>query len=463
MTYSERGTKLIPSDIFRAYDIRGIFNKDITPETALQIGKGFGTYLGGRGKNVVVGRDVRLSGEVLGDALIRGLTSTGCNVLDVGVVPTPVLSFSVVRYGKDGGVMVSASHNPPEWNGFKLYKKGGGNCAQGTGMEEVKEIIFSQKFSISSKWKVDKYGKVFADYTKFLEDKVEIRRPLRVAMDPANGACGLIAPELFNKYGCEVVSINLKPDGRFPAHLPEPTEETLKDLMKLVPDEKADFGVGYDGDGDRSVFVDNKGRIVPPDTTLIIFAYYYLEKHKNAKIVFDITCSSSVEEAIAAKGGVPVLSRVGRTFLVQKMAAEKAAFGGESSGHFYFAETYGFDDGIFSSLKMAEILSKNDKQLSAIVDAIKRYPSIPLIDFDCPDKEKFKVVEKLEKEFRAEGYETIDIDGVKVILSDGWFLIRPSNTMPQIKMTAEAKSEARLKKIVQFATERLEKELGRLK
>jgi len=198
MTYSERGTKLIPSDIFRAYDIRGIFNKDITPETALQIGKGFGTYLGGRGKNVVVGRDVRLSGEVLGDALIRGLTSTGCNVLDVGVVPTPVLSFSVVRYGKDGGVMVSASHNPPEWNGFKLYKKGGGNCAQGTGMEEVKEIIFSQKFSISSKWKVEKYGEVFADYTKFLEDKVDIRRPLMVAMDPANGTCGLIAPELFN-------------------------------------------------------------------------------------------------------------------------------------------------------------------------------------------------------------------------------------------------------------------------
>lgn len=453
---------MIHRHIFRAYDIRGVFEKDITPETAVQIGKGFGTYIGGEGKKIVVGRDVRLSGQILEEALTRGLGSTGCEVLEVGVVPTPVLSFSVVRYDGDGGVMITASHNPPEWNGFKLFKRGGVTCAQGTGMEEVKEITLSGKFKTSQKGKVEKYDKALADYADFVEDKLDIGKPLKVAMDAGNGTCGLIAPELFRRFDCEVVPINLEPDGRFPAHLPEPKEETLTDLMTRTPDEGADFGVGYDGDGDRAVFVDDRGRMVPGDVALTVFSDYYLEKNKNAKIIFDVSCSSSVEEAIKARGGIPIVSRVGRAFIVDRMKSEGAVFGGEKSSHFYFSEIYGFDDGVFSSLKMAEILSKRSERFSEILDAIPRYPSTPTLNFDCPDEKKFRVVEALKREFKKSGHETVDIDGVKVILPDGSFLIRPSNTMPQVKITAEAKTEKKLREIVEFAQKRLMEKIGKI-
>jgi len=451
---------MIHRHIFRAYDIRGVFEKDITPETALRIGKGFGTYIGGQGKKLVVGRDIRLSGQVLEETLTRGLASAGCAVLEVGVVPTPILSFSVVRYDGDGGVMITASHNPPEWNGFKLFKREAVACAQGSGMEEVKEIVFSGKFKTSRKGSVKKYGRALADYADFAEDRIEIGKPLKIALDAGNGTCGLIAPELFRRFGCEVIPINLEPDGRFPAHLPEPKEETLTDLMRSVTDEGADFGVGYDGDGDRAVFVDDMGRIVPGDVTLTVFSDYYLEKKENAKIVFDISCSSSVEEAIKARGGIPIVSRVGRAFIVDIMKGEGAVFGGEKSSHFYFSEIYGLDDGVFASLKMAEILSKRGERLSEIVDAKPRYPSTPEMNLNCPDEKKFAVVEALKLEFKESGYETVDIDGVKVFMSDGWLLIRPSNTMPQVKITAEAKTEKRLREIVESAQKRLREKIG---
>ena len=445
---------MIPQHIFRAYDIRGIFNKDLTPEIALQIGRGFGTYIGGEGRKLVVGRDVRLSGPALKKALIDGLISTGCEVLDVGIVPTPVLSFSVVRYDGDGGVMVTASHNPPEWNGFKLYKRGGVTCAQGTGMEDVKEVTLSGKFKRGG-GRVRRYDGAIADYLNFVEERIDIERPMKVAMDIGNGVCGLTAPKLFRRLGCEVVSINERPDGSFPAHIPEPNEETLVGLRDLVREEEASFGVGYDGDGDRAVFVDEKGRIVPGDITLVVFSDYYLRRNRNAKVVFDVSCSSIVEEAIRSHGGTPLVSRVGRAFIVDKMKEEGAIFGGEKSSHFYFSEMYGFDDGVFSSLKMAEILSKTDKRLSEIIDAIPKYYSTPTLKFECPDERKFRVIEDLKREFRGSGHEIIDIDGVKVLLPDGWFLIRPSNTMPQVKITAEARTEERLKEIVELAQRRL--------
>lgn len=453
---------MISSHIFRAYDIRGIFNKDLTCETALNIGKGFGTFLGGQNKEVIVGRDVRLSGDVLNNALIGGLTSTGCNVVDIGVVPTPVMAFAVVRYKKDGGVMITASHNPPEWNGFKLFKEGGASCAQGTGMEEVKEITLSRRF-VMGEGTVKKYEKVFNDYSTFLKDKIEIERPLKVAMDASNGTCGLIAPDLFKKYNCIVVPINIEPDGNFPAHLPEPTAETLTDLMKVVKNEKADFGVGYDGDGDRSVFIDDKGRIVPADITLTIFSDYTLEKNRGSKIVYSIDCSSAVDEVIREKGGVPIVSKVGRTFIINKMVEENAILGGEKSSHFYFGELNGFDDGIFASLKLAEILSKTDKKYSEMVEAAPQYPSIPIKKFDCSDDKKFEVVEELKREFKAKGYKTVDLDGVKVYMPEGWVLIRASNTMSQVKMTAEAKNEDELKKIIHFASEKITEKIRQMK
>jgi len=446
---------IIPQHIFRAYDIRGIYGKDITDNIATQIGQAFGTYIGGAGKRLVVGRDVRLSGQALQNALIEGLLSTGCHAQEIGIVPTPVLYFAIVHQSKDGGAVVTASHNPPNWNGFKLCREKGFLIAQGMGMEKVQQIAVNKQFKLGPRGKLEKYGEAVADYSNFVLGKVDIERKLRVAIDAGNGACSGIVSKLFRDAGLEVVAINDEPDGSFPAHLPEPNEETLRELKKIVVKEKADFGIGYDGDGDRSLFIDDKGRTIPGDITLIIFAKYYLEKHKGAKILYEVSCSSSVEETIKAYGGVPIVSRVGHAYIMDEMIKENAVLGGEISSHFYFADVYGFDDALYASLKMAELLSKKDENLSEIVDSIPKYPSTPVKVYDCPDEKKFRVVEKLIEEFRQMGYKIITIDGVKVIEPNGWFLIRASNTLPQIKMVAEAKTQEKLRQLTNFAEKKI--------
>lgn len=442
---------IIPESIFRAYDIRGVYGKDLTEEVSMGIGRAFGTYLGGKGKEIVAGRDVRLSGNILKSAFVRGVLSTGCHVQDIGIVPTPVLYFTIVRHEKDGGVMVTASHNPPEWNGFKLCRERGLLIAQGMGMEEIKEITVAERFRLGPPGKLGRYDRALSEYSNFVSSKIEMKRKLRVAIDLGNGSCTVIAPELFRNLDLEVVALNTEPDGNFPAHLPEPTEEALDELKKIVVREGADFGVGYDGDGDRALFIDEKGRIVPGDTALVILARPYLERRKGAKVVYEVSCSSSVEEMIRAYGGVPVVTRVGHAYIMDKMVQEDALLGGEVSSHIYFADVYGFDDAVYASLKMAELLSKTDRKLSEIVDAIPRYPSTPVRNYDCPDEKKFKVVEKLKEEFKKIGYKISTIDGVKVIEQNGWFLVRASNTLPQIRMVAEAKSEAELKRLTSLA------------
>jgi len=445
----------IPEHIFRAYDIRGIYGKDITEGVAEEVGKAFGTYIGGMGKSLVVGRDVRLSGETLQRALTEGLLSTGCRVVDIGVVPTPVFYFTIAHYAKDGGVMVTASHNPAEWNGFKLAREKGFICAEGMGMEKIKDIVFNRRFKLATRGKTEKYDGALADYANFVLGKIEVERGLRVAMDLGNGACALIAPKLFEDAGAEVVAINAEPDGTFPAHEPEPTEETLRQLKEVVVREGMDFGVGYDGDGDRALFVDDKGRVIPGDMTLIVLAEYYLKKQRGAKVVYEISCSSSVEEVIKAYGGKPLVSRVGHAYIMDRMIQEGAVLGGEVSSHLYFADIYGFDDALYAGLKLAEILSKTNKKLSEMVDSIQRYPSIPVRNYDCPDEKKFKVVERLTEEFKEMGYETITIDGVKVVEPNGWFLIRASNTLPQVKMKAEAKTEEKLSQLTNLAERKI--------
>lgn len=449
----------IPEHIFRAYDIRGIYGEDLTEETAKWIGQALGTYIGGTGKKLVVGRDVRLSGPNLENALIEGLLSTSCYVQDIGVVPSPVLYFAIVHYDKDGGAMVTASHNPPKWNGFKLCREKGLLLAQGMGMEEIKEIAVTKRFKFGPRGKLEKYDEAIGDYSNFVLSKVEIERELKVAVDPGNGTCSLMTPRLFEDAGLSVIAINAEPDGNFPAHLPEPTEETLSELKKIVVKNRADFGIGFDGDGDRALFIDDKGRVISGDTALIILAMYYLKKQRGAKVLYEVSCSSSVEDVIKAHGGKPIMSRVGHAYIMDKMIQENATLGGEISSHLYFADMYGFDDALYASLKMAELLSKTEKRLSEIVDSIPRYPSTPVKVYDCPDEKKFKVVEKMTEEFREMGYEIVTIDGVKVIEPEGWFLIRASNTLPQIKMVAEAKTKEKLKQLTNFAERKMLKEI----
>jgi len=438
---------------FRAYDIRGVFGKDLTEEVATRIGAAFATFLG-ENKEVLVARDVRLSGETLRKALVSGLVS-GCNVTDIGVVPTPLLYFAINRLQKDAGIMVTASHNPPEWNGFKLFQPKG--SIYGKDMERIKQIAkkIDPKKLGRKRGKIARHKGIIREYMDFVQNKIKVERELKVVTDTANGTCGLVAPSLFKRLGCKVLALNENPDGTFPAHLPEPKEETLVELKKEVVKNKADFGVGYDGDGDRAVFVDDKGNLISGDLALMVFARDVLQRKKGGKIVYELSCSMAVEEYVKRHGGIPIVERVGHTFIMDKMTSENALLGGETSSHFYFSECNGVDDAIFASLRMAEILSKSGEKLSEIVDSLPKYPSIHEKNFECPDELKFAVIEKLGSKFKDYGLKFLDIDGVKLLDKDGWVLLRPSNTEPIIRVSAEAKTEEKLRKLYEFAVKEL--------
>lgn len=440
--------------IFRAYDIRGVYGETLTEDVATVIGAAFSVFVG-KNNAVVVGRDVRLSGEQLKNALVSGLISN-CNVADVGVVPTPVLYFAVNHLKKDAGVMVTASHNPPKWNGFKLFKRGvclsSGEIAQ---IKEIAKTVNPKSLGVKT-GKIVKYDGILQDYMNFALKKVKVEKRLKVVADTANGVCGLLVSPLFKQLNCDVKVLNEKPDGNFPAHLPEPKEETLAELKREVVNGKADFGVGYDGDGDRAVFVDDKGRVISGDLTLMIFAKHALQKSKGGKIICDLSCSMAVEEFVKKHGGTSIIERIGHTFIMNRMIKEKALVGGETSGHFYFSECGGMDDAVFASLRMAEILSKSEVSLSEIVDSLPKYPAFHERNFECPDHLKFAVIEKLKVKFKDYGLNFLDIDGVKLLYEDGWVLLRPSNTEPLIRVSAEAKTEKKLDELYRFAKKELE-------
>ncbi|RLG04738.1 MAG: phosphomannomutase/phosphoglucomutase, partial [Thaumarchaeota archaeon] len=382
--------------IFRAYDIRGVYGEDLDEHVAEMIGSAYGTILGNRGK-VVVGRDVRISGDVLARGVARGLSRAGCDVLMVGVVTTPMLYFSTIHFEADGGVQVTASHNPPEWNGFKLVKPGGATLSAGAGMEELKEIVINRRFrEAERKGKIEDVD-IQTPYIEFMTSKFRLDRSLKIAVDYSNGAAAIAFPRIAEKLGLEIEAINETPDGRFPGHLPEPTEETLKDLQDLVIRVGADFGAGFDGDGDRVVFVDDRGRIIPGDITL---AVYVKCLEKRGKVVYDVSSSDALKEVILERGCEPVEMRVGRAFILNAVRELNAVIGGEKSNHFYFPEIWGFDDAIYATLRMAEIIVKSGKKLSQLVDEIPAYPSIPIKTFECPDEIKAKVVEEMTRHYR---------------------------------------------------------------
>jgi len=445
--------------IFRAYDIRGIFGEDLTEEVATRIGAAFAKFIDG--KTVVVGRDARLSGEKLRDALISGLVSR-CDVTDVGMIPTPLLYFAASRLKKDTGVMVTASHNPPQWNGFKAFWGQKGSI-YGKDMQTIRDYAkaVDLKKLGEKRGKADSYESIIGEYQDFVQSKIQLERKLTVVADTANGACGLVTPALFERIGCDILTLNEEPDGNFPAHPPVPKEETLGELMKEVVRRKADFGVGYDGDGDRAVFIDEKGKLIPGDLTLLIFAKDALQKHPGGKVIYEVSCSMAVEEYVKKLGGIPMVERVGHTFIMDKMIGEQAVLGGEKSSHFYFADVYGMDDGTFASMKMAEILSKSDQTLSKMVASLPQYPSVYEKNFEVDDSRKFAVIENVRSQFKRFGLKTLDIDGVKLIDDDGWVILRASNTEPVIRISAEARTKEKLKKLYYFAVTELNKAMKR--
>jgi phosphomannomutase/phosphoglucomutase len=449
-------TPIVPAHIFRAYDIRGIYGKDLTPPIAETIGKGFGTFLG-TGKNLAVARDIRNGGEQLKNAMVKGLVSTGCNIVDYGITTTPIFYFGIASQNRDGGAMTTASHNPAEWNGFKLCREKGVIVGQGSGVEEIQQIITNKKFAEPpKKGNIETYVGVVDEYADFVLDKIHIERKLSVVLDTGNSVSGIVAPKLFKEIGCNVKIINEELDGTFPSHSPEPNETSLQQLIGEVKKAKVDLGVGYDGDGDRAVFVDDKGRLLTGDLSSIIFAQDLITEN-NRKVVIDVSCSSALEDAIRAKKGIPIVERIGRPFMMTRVLHEQAVFGGERSGHFYFPHIYGLDDGTFASLKMTEILSRSNMPLSEMIDRIpKHFSTTKNVPF--PDEHKFQTIKRLKPKLEKMGFNILDIDGVKAQEKTGWVLLRPSNTEPLIRIFAEAKTQERLTELLELAQEMLKEE-----
>ncbi len=440
-------------NIFREYDVRGIVETDLTDDVVEALGKAYGTYMARQGfRNFSVGCDVRLSSERLKAALIKGIRSTGGNVTDIGVVPTPVLYFSIAHLKKDGGVMVTGSHNPIEYNGFKMNI--GLGSVYGEEIQKLRRLIEANDFEKGD----GRYEKqdVLADYKTMLKSKIKLPRKLKIVMDPGNGTGGMVAPEVFRDLGADVECIFCEPDGHFPNHLPDPTVlKYIKTLREKVLAEKADIGIGYDGDSDRIGVIDDRGRVVFADRLLALLARDVLKKHPGAEIIFDVKCSQALSEEIEKFGGKPLMWKTGHALLKSKLQEDKAPLAGEMSGHMFFADDYyGFDDALYVSLRLAQLLAASDRPLSALVDEIPSFYSTPEVRIECAEEEKFTIVDELKAYFKAR-YQTIDVDGVRVLFGDGWGLVRASNTQPVLVLRFEAKSEERLKEIIDIFVQKL--------
>ena len=436
----------INPQIFREYDIRGIVGTDLTPASVTSIGKAIGTYIRrGNGKNMILGRDVRSSSVEFCNILSKALNSTGCNVIDIGMVPTPVLYFALHHFNADGGVMITGSHNPPEFNGFKISQ--GFHSLYGEKVQELKGLIEVNDFEVGTG--SIKQQPVLAEYMEKICSILEIPRKIKVVVDGGNGCFGIVGPDLLKKLGQTPIELFSEPDGTFPNHHPDPTvSEHLTDLIEKVRLENAELGIGFDGDADRIGVVDEKGNILWGDQLLTIFARDILSRNTGATIVGEVKCSQNLYKDIKKQGGVPVMAAAGHSLIKNKMRETGALLAGEMSGHICFADNYyGFDDAIFAACRVLQIVAQSNTKVSVMLADLPETAYTPEIRINCPDDQKFKIVRELTEIFR-EKYEVIDSDGVRVNFDDGWALIRASNTQPVLVLRLEAVTKERLKELV---------------
>jgi phosphomannomutase/phosphoglucomutase len=428
--------------IFREYDIRGIVGQDLDETVVETLGRAMGTFFLGRGqKDVAVGQDCRLSSPGFGRALIRGLLATGCDVADLGVVPTPLLYFSVFFKKKEAGVMITGSHNPPEHNGFKMMS--GEDTLYGKTIQALYEIVRKGVFP-RGEGRVASLD-VVSEYQDYVARNVRFSRPVKVVIDAGNGTGGAVAVPLLRKMGADVVDIFCEPDGRFPNHHPDPTlPEAMEKLIAKVRESGAELGIGYDGDADRIGVVDDEGRILWGDQLLILFARDILPARPGAAVISEVKASKVLYEEIERLGGRPIMWRTGHSLIKQKIKEEKAPLAGEMSGHIFFADRwFGFDDAIYASARLLELLSRSEKKLSAMMADLPKTYSTPEIRIYASDEVKFKIVDEVRRELAAR-YPVIDIDGVRAIFPKGWGLVRASNTQAVIVLRFEADTEAEL-------------------
>jgi len=433
---------VINPHIFREYDIRGIADRDLTEETALAVARAFGSRVReGGGRTVVLGRDVRASSPRLEEAWTRGLVSTGLSVLRTGMVPTPAVYYAVSAWPADAGVMVTGSHNPIEFNGFKLQL--GPASLHGDEIQELRCRIEAGIFVEGIGDVLDR--PVLEAYCAMVVERCRSVRPLRLVIDAGNGTAGPVAVPILESLGHAVTPLFCDPDPLFPNHLPDPTVPAfMRELARRVVEEGADLGFGYDGDADRLGVIDETGRLLYGDQLLALFARDVLERVPGAPIVFDVKCSQGLEEDIRAHGGRPVMWKSGHSPTKAKMREEGAPVAGEMSGHMFFAEGFwGHDDGIYASARLAAILARWGGPLSRHVADLPQYENSPEIRVACPDDAKFRVVQDLAEEF-ARTHEVLTLDGARVRFDDGWGLVRASNTQPVLVLRFEGRTRAAL-------------------
>ena len=447
-------------NIFREYDIRGVADKDLTDDVAECIGKAYGTYAIGHGKtNIALGRDCRLSSPRLHKILLNALLSTGLNVVDVGICPTPVFYFSLFHLDKEGGMQITGSHNPPDQNGFKICVDKG--TIFGEEIQKIGEMCKGGKFT-EGRGSLVEYD-IIPEYHEYVRGNIKLDRPLRVVVDAGNGTAGPVAPDLLRALGCEVEEMYCEMDGSFPNHHPDPTiPKNLEELMTRVTEGGYDCGIAYDGDADRLGVIDDKANILWGDQLLILFAREILNRKPGSVVISEVKSSKTLFDDVAKHDGKPVMWKTGHSLIKEKMKETKAAVAGEMSGHIFFADRYfGYDDAIYSSCRLIEILSKSDRPLSEMLADVPKMYSTPEIRMECPEEVKFKAVKELTTYFKKENYDVVDVDGARITFEDGWGLVRASNTQSVIVLRFEATTEKRRDEIRKLIEGELSKVLGK--
>jgi len=436
-----------PHHAFREYDIRGIAGSDITETLAYQLGQGFAAMLPeNETRPVIVGRDVRLSGPALQASLIQGLNDAGIHVMDIGIVPTPLAYFAVHQLQAAGSVHVTASHNPSEYNGFKMMI--GTSSLHGDDIQRLKELM-QQKHSANKAIGSSTPFSITEDYNQFVVNDCPLSRPFKVVIDAGNGPSGVIAAPLYRRLGCEVIELYCEPDGNFPNHHPDPTiAENLVDLANTVRQHKADLGIAFDGDGDRIGIVDEQGTIIWSDMLLLLLSRRLLLEHPGATIISEIKSSQMLYNAIEQAGGKAVMWRTGHSLIKAKMKETGALLAGEMSGHLFFADRFfGFDDAAYAGARIMQMLADTGSTFTELLADVPHTVSTPEIRIACSDEEKFDVVDQAIAHFSAHGHDIIDIDGMRIRFADGWGLLRASNTQPALVMRFEAPDNRRLEEM----------------
>jgi len=427
---------MLKSTIFREYDIRGIADEELLDPGIVGLGKAIGTYLQRKnGRNINLGRDCRLSSTRLRNALIQGLMAGGCHVTDVGVVPTPLLYYSVFHLKAGGAVMITGSHNPAEYNGFKVVS--GASTIHGDEIQELRRIIERGDFA-QGQGRETSFD-VVTPYVDEISSQFQFPRRIKVVADAGNGTAGPAMHRIFQKLNCDATELFFDMDGRFPNHHPDPTmPKNLAQLVDAVRSHRADVGIAFDGDSDRIGAVDDQGTVVYGDQLMIIYAREILTRKPGATFIGEVKCSQTMYDDIRERGGNPIMWKTGHSLIKAKMKETHADLAGEMSGHMFFADRYyGFDDALYAACRLMEIVAKSPQPLSAQLADLPKTVATPEIRVDCADERKFEVVQRVAEQYRKT-HQTVDVDGVRILFPHGWGLVRASNTQPVLVLRFEA-------------------------